>query len=587
MRHCDNCKKSVLNLLGAASDQRTYSDFGDSFVHTVVHPQMGELFENPQDVAFALSTDGAQLTMKKQSNTWILILTILNLPPEIRYKSENVIINFATPGPNSPRDIESFIRPLFEEMAQGSEGIWIWDALDSAYILIKACIAIGAGDMLGSAKINGMAGHAAIHGDRFSMVQAAKSSMARGSKAQYYPILTPDTYNSSRPQYSYAELPIRDHEKYFETLRELECAGNENQRRKITKATGISRLPLCAASQAFFHPTFFPLDPFHLIYENCMAFIWDLWTIESDKDEIMHISEEKAATLGKLVTDAMETLPPSFCGPIRNPYLKRQSQYKIYEWMALLHWYLVPMGLELNFNSLILENFSHFVQAMDYSMTNKPRSENNLKDLQSLITQFLTDFERLYIGDNPDRNNCARLCIFQLIHIPLHIKWNGSIRIGSQATVERSIREMGHKIRSKKSPFANLTNIIIRRERIKLLGLYYPELFLSSQEVLLQNPVTSPSNGQLFQKRPFKLSECQPGDIVSIHLTQLLYFLRMDGVDCEALQHSGDLDIFQRYGKLRLPNRRVLHTELAYSSLQRMPARKSYWFRVSNSIQFR
>ncbi|KAF8164676.1 hypothetical protein BJ912DRAFT_863614, partial [Pholiota molesta] len=64
-------------------------------------------------------------------------------------------------------DIESFIRPLFEELAEGSEGWWIWDALESAHMLMKACIAIGAGDMLGSAKINGMAGHAAIYGDRF------------------------------------------------------------------------------------------------------------------------------------------------------------------------------------------------------------------------------------------------------------------------------------------------------------------------------------------------------------------------------------------------------------------------------------
>jgi hypothetical protein len=48
------------------------------------------------------------------------------------------------------------------------------------------------GDMLGSAKLNGMAGHTAIFGDRFSMVQGAKSSLIKGEKSQYYQMNAPD-----------------------------------------------------------------------------------------------------------------------------------------------------------------------------------------------------------------------------------------------------------------------------------------------------------------------------------------------------------------------------------------------------------
>ncbi len=127
LRHRDSCLQEALQLVGAAA-KRTYSDYGDSQVHLVQHDHLG-LFKDPRDVGFSLSTDGAQLTMKKQSNTWLMILIILNLPPSIRYKTNNVIINFATPGPNSPGDIESFIWPLFQEMAMSSEGIWMWDAV--------------------------------------------------------------------------------------------------------------------------------------------------------------------------------------------------------------------------------------------------------------------------------------------------------------------------------------------------------------------------------------------------------------------------------------------------------------------------
>ncbi len=334
------------------------------------------------------------------------------------------------------------------------------------------------GDMLGSAKLNGMAGHTAVFGDWFSLVQGAKSSQAKGSKSQYYPTIAPDNtnYNPGRPEkYNLMNIPIRSQESYWNTLERLEKATSKKAKADITRATGISRLPLCAASVAFIHPTFFPLDPFHLFYENCMAFIWDVWTVFSEKSEIIHLSEKKAEDFGRLIPLAMHTLPPAFCGPIRDPHLKRQSQYKVYEWMALLHWYIIPIGIELGFNPAVLSNFSLFVQAIEFAMTISPRDTQQLQSLQLLIAKFLEGYQKLYIGNDPEKILRARLCIFQLIHIPQHIQWNGSIRLGSQATVERSIGEMGHKIRSRKAPFANLANIIFQRELVKILCLYYPD----------------------------------------------------------------------------------------------------------------
>ena len=68
-----------------------------------------------RDIEVAILTDGTQLTMKKHSNTWVLILIILDLPPRSQYKTEHIIINVTTLSPNFPRDIESFIQSLFED----------------------------------------------------------------------------------------------------------------------------------------------------------------------------------------------------------------------------------------------------------------------------------------------------------------------------------------------------------------------------------------------------------------------------------------------------------------------------------------
>ncbi|KJA26461.1 hypothetical protein HYPSUDRAFT_132621, partial [Hypholoma sublateritium FD-334 SS-4] len=107
LRHRDQCLREALHLVGSAA-KRQYSDFGNSQLHILQHQHLG-LFQDSRDVAFALSSDGAQLTMKKQSNTWIMLLIILNLPASIRYKTQNTIIAFSTPGPNSPGDLESFL----------------------------------------------------------------------------------------------------------------------------------------------------------------------------------------------------------------------------------------------------------------------------------------------------------------------------------------------------------------------------------------------------------------------------------------------------------------------------------------------
>ncbi|KAH6913247.1 hypothetical protein BKA70DRAFT_1048183, partial [Coprinopsis sp. MPI-PUGE-AT-0042] len=54
--------------------------------------------------------------------------------------------------------------------AHASQGIWMWDALDNEYFVNRFYCCLGLGDMLGSAKLSGMAGHAAVHGCRFCTV---------------------------------------------------------------------------------------------------------------------------------------------------------------------------------------------------------------------------------------------------------------------------------------------------------------------------------------------------------------------------------------------------------------------------------
>ena len=102
------------------------------------------------------------------------------------------------------------------------EGLWIWDALTSNWFVHRSYICNINGDMLGSAKLSGLAGHLAHKGDRFSMVEAAKASP--GTKAQYYPISCPDnkTLNPLRPgNYNLDKWPKHKSREYWLACEQL------------------------------------------------------------------------------------------------------------------------------------------------------------------------------------------------------------------------------------------------------------------------------------------------------------------------------------------------------------------------------
>lgn len=465
-------------------------------------------------------------------------------------------------------------------MARSSEGIWVYDALKSSYFVHRSAIAIVCSDMLGSAKVNGMAGHTVHFGDRFSYVESTHSSLKSGSKSLYYPVSPPRNheYNPKRPaSYNLAALPLQQHDKYLETIIALDNSTSQAQQARITHSTGVSRLPLCAASPLFYHPMFFPLDPFHLFYENCAAFIWDIWTTGSKVDELIHLPAESAKTLGEQIPLAMLTLPPAFCGPVRDPHLKCQSQYKVYEWMALVHWYIIPIGMELSMDPMVLSNFAQFVLAVETAMTIQGHSEDNLKDLEGIIRNFLLGFETLYVDNNPENIQCCRLCIFQLIHVLLHIKWHGSIRNCSQGCCERMLGEVEHKIRSRKAPFANLANIITEKELIRILHLYYPSL--SPKPPAQDSPIANETGtGNSFESRFMKkLPVLKSEAVVFGHHIELL---------SKALQVPPDSlssENVQRWGKAKLLNGRVLQSQLASNSITCSPPSCTYrWFEVRN-----
>jgi hypothetical protein len=358
-------------------------------------------------------------------------------------------------------------------------------------------------------------------------------------------------------------LPVRNLEDYWKIIQRLEVAkGKVTQYSDIVRETGVSGLPICAASPAFSHPFFFPLDPFHLFYENCMPHFWDTWVTISKPEEIVHMTQEMASKLGAEAESAAATLPSSFCGPIRDIHKKRHSQYKIYEWMALLHWYIVPIAWELGFDQRVVENFALFSNVVEYAMTITTRTQDDLFKLHKKIVHFLKGFECLYVGNDPSRITRCRLCVFQLLLIPHHISYNGSIRFGSQATCERAIGDIGHGIRSKKSPFKNIVTYKADKQSVRLLHLVYPTI--SSAPEAAKAPKAS-----LFTKVPITQRQRREDDVIKAHIEAIQSYLGVEADD----------SLFQimRWGKCTLSNNNTLTSQL-FELSKKSTSRSSRYF---------
>ena len=361
-------------------------------------------------------------------------------------------------------------------------------------------------------------------------------------------------------------MPVRNLEDYWKIIQRLEVAkGKVTQYSDIVRETGVSGLPICAASPAFSHPFFFPLDPFHLFYENCMPHFWDMWVTGTKEEEIVYMSPEMASKLGAEAERAVATLPSSFCGPIRDVHKKRQSQYKIYEWMALLHWYIVPIAWEFGFDQKVVENFALFSNVVEYAMTITTRTQDDLAKLLEKIVKFLQGFEHLYVGQEPSRITRCRLCVFQLIHIPHHISYNGSIRFGSQATCERAIGDIGHGIRSKKSPFKNIVSYKEDKQSVRLLHLVYPTICSKISSA----PEAEKVSKTLFTKVPITQRQRREDEVIKAHIGAIQSYLEVEADD-PSFQ-------IMRYGKCSLSNNNTLTSRL-FELSKKSNSRSSRYF---------
>lgn len=119
-------------------------------------------FQGKHDLAFSLLGDGVQIFEhghRGSDTCWPIILQNLNLPPSECCKLQNVLPLTIIPGPQQPKDFNSFFHPFVEEILQlAGPGIPAYNAYTKTHFQLRASPLFVCGYMQAIKHFGGMKG---------------------------------------------------------------------------------------------------------------------------------------------------------------------------------------------------------------------------------------------------------------------------------------------------------------------------------------------------------------------------------------------------------------------------------------------
>ncbi|KIK10591.1 hypothetical protein PISMIDRAFT_20254 [Pisolithus microcarpus 441] len=198
------------------------------------------------DVVLMVSLDGAQLYESKQSDCWIYIWIILNLAPDKRYKKIHVCPGGFIPGPNKPKNINSFLFVGLHHLAAlQCEGLCIWDASEDRFFTLDPYLLFTTADRPGLVCWDGMVGHSGKNGCH---VYCPTPGRRKNHSMHYYPALLKPHGNcplgSDHPDINVFRLPLGSSGDYADNLLQLVSAPSWRQWDICKTETGITKPPL-------------------------------------------------------------------------------------------------------------------------------------------------------------------------------------------------------------------------------------------------------------------------------------------------------------------------------------------------------
>jgi hypothetical protein len=278
-------------------------------------------FDNPEDIALGLSTDGFTLFKRRRrgySTAWPLILVNYNLHPKYRTRTENVLCIGCIPGPRQCKDISLFLIPLLDELLELERGVaavgYSPDG-EAERFTFHAFIMIIFGDIPAISKLLFMKGHNAFSPCRCCYIEGFLCNLGKVS-IYYIPHLHP--YKVA--QWECSNLPMRTQASFLAHAAELDAARTQKDRKAVARHYGMNGLSVFSYLSSIDLASSFPYDIMHLFFENIVPNLILFWTgqfkgLDQGSGDYQ-LSEDIWACIGRETAQSVSTIPAAFVGTL-------------------------------------------------------------------------------------------------------------------------------------------------------------------------------------------------------------------------------------------------------------------------------
>ncbi|KAG2021266.1 hypothetical protein CC2G_006520 [Coprinopsis cinerea AmutBmut pab1-1] len=509
---------------------------------------------NEDDILIGLSIDGAQLYQDKKSDTWFGIWIVYDYDPLIRYKRRHILPAFIIPGPEKPKNVESFLfRSLYHLSALQREnsgaGFKLYDALKGSVVTSRPFFVFGTADTVGLVELDGRVGHQGAKGCRLGCPMKGRHKPNVGV---YNPAhLKPNDYTvdgCDHPDYDFRNIQNPTVQKYRTDLKTVAAARTQTAYEKARRNTGICKPTLISGLRyALPPPKCFTVDLMHHLFLNIPVASLDLWrgvmkcdSTDTKKDWDWVVCQgKKWEEHGKLVDEAKKYTPSWFDHFPRNPALKLNSGFKATEFKR----YFFELGPVL-FRTLLpdkyYQNYIKLVRAVQI-LVQKRITLKELQEAHKLLIQYVEEFEHLYYQRRADRLHFCRPCIHTLLHLAKEVHRVGPGAYTTQYTLEGTIGLLTRDIRQHSTPFANVIQIGVRRSQYNALQAIYPQF--------AEAPKSLPEHSK----------ECGNGYILLPPRSESATTLHSPE-QYAAIFNATGLKVVRRWGKIILPNGQTIRS---------------------------
>ncbi|KAJ2911365.1 hypothetical protein MD484_g9049, partial [Candolleomyces efflorescens] len=435
-----------------------------------------------EDTVLMISMDGAQLYRQRQSDCWIYIWVLMDLPPELRYKKQYVIPGAVIPGPNAPKNVDSFLFPGLAHIASlQKEGLKVWDASNPRIFLTKPIVALTTADGPAMVDFSGFVGHKGFQGCReFCNIPGRRSSVQ--SKTYYPALLKPVGHTiegSSHPDIDllnhlhHHQTPGSTQIQYERRLEIVLAAENQSQYLRARRDTGVAKPSIFSGMHVYPPmPAMFPSDVMHLLGLNIPSNLLDIFrgTISCELDDNCDTWDFAVLTgdiwsrHGEIITLWRPFFAAGFDHVPTNPVEYINSGYRAQEFLIYIY-DLLPALLYNVLPETYWTTFCKLCMAVKIVLQRRLTREQ-IEQAHILVLEFALEFETKFVQRKASRIHFVRPCIHNVTHIPSSTLRLGPHGLFSQYTMERTIGNIVEEMKQHTTAAGNASQRAIRRAQV-------------------------------------------------------------------------------------------------------------------------